>query len=152
MVNQPIGKLDHLGIAVKNIAEARKFFEEILGARFMYGGDQPAAGFKICELDLNGFTIELLEPLGPHGEFLRKFLEKRGEGMHHMTFDVPDSKAKAAELKAAGVRIVDETEWSPDSFECFISPRSAHGVLIQMGSGYPTLANDPAWFKKDQKE
>jgi methylmalonyl-CoA epimerase len=147
----PIGKLDHIGIAVKSVAEARKFFEGILGARLMYEGEQPAAGYKLCELDLNGLTIELLEPLGPSGDFLRKFMEKRGEGMHHLTFNVPDSREKVAELKAAGVRIVDETQWSPTSFEAFISPRSAHGVLIQLGSGYPTLANDPAWFKAEKK-
>jgi methylmalonyl-CoA/ethylmalonyl-CoA epimerase len=146
MAKEPIGKLDHIGIAVKSLAEARRFFEDILGARFMYDGENPQAGYKLCELDLNGLTIELLEPLGPSGEFLRKFMEKRGEGMHHLTFNVPDAKRKTAELKAAGVRVVDETEWSPTSYEAFISPRSAHGVLIQIGSGYPTLANDPAWF------
>ena len=54
---------------------------------------------------------------------------------------------KTAALKEQGVRIVDETQWSPTSFEAFISPRAAHGVLIQLGSGYPTLSNDPAWFK-----
>jgi methylmalonyl-CoA epimerase len=148
MAKPPIGKLDHIGIAVKSVADARKFFEDTLGARFMYAGDHPAAGYSLCELDLNGLTIELLEPLGPNGEFLRKFLERRGEGMHHLTFNVPNSKEKAAELKAAGVRVVDETQWSPVSYEAFISPRSAHGVLIQIGSGYPTLANDPAWFKQ----
>jgi len=148
MPREPIGKLDHIGIAVRNVAEARKFFEGILGAQLMYAHENPDAGYKLCELDLNGLTIELLEPLGPKGEFLRKFMDKRGEGMHHLTFVTPDSKRKAAELKAAGVRIVDETEWSPDSYEAFISPRSAHGVLIQIGSGYPTLSNDPAWSRK----
>lgn len=147
MANKPLGKLDHIGIAVKSVAESRKFFEEILGARLLYAADVPASGYKLCELDLNGLTIELLEPLGANGDFLRKFMEKRGEGMHHLTFNVPDSKQKAAELKAAGVRIVDETEWSPTSYEAFISPRSAHGVLIQLGSGYPTLANAPEWVK-----
>ncbi|HEY6394799.1 MAG TPA: VOC family protein [Candidatus Binataceae bacterium] len=147
MSNPPIGKLDHIGIAVKNLAEARKFFEEILGARFLYEGANENAGYKLCELDLNGLTIELLEPLGA-GSFLNKFLDKRGEGMHHLTFNVPDSKKKAAQLREQGVRIVDETEWSPTSYEAFISPRSSHGVLIQFGSGYPTLADDPAWTKK----
>jgi hypothetical protein len=50
-----------------------------------------------------------------------------------------------AELKAAGVRMVDETEHSPDSYEAFVSPRSSHGVLMQLGSGYPTLVLDPEW-------
>jgi hypothetical protein len=51
-------------------------------------------------------------------------------------------------LKDREVRIVDEIEYSPTSFECFISPRSSHGVLIQLGSGFPTLSNDPQWFEK----
>jgi methylmalonyl-CoA/ethylmalonyl-CoA epimerase len=147
MPTQPIGKLDHIGIAVRSIAEARKFFEGILGARFLYDSDNPEAGFRFCEFDLKGLIIELIEPLG-EGSFLHKFLGKRGEGLHHLTFNVPDSKAKVAELKAQGVRIVDEVEWSPTSFEAFVSPRSSHGVLIQIGSGYPTLSDDPEWFKK----
>jgi len=147
MASQPIGKLDHIGIAVKSITEARKFFEGILGAHFMYDSDNPGAGFKLCELDLNGLTIELLEPLG-ESSFLAQFINKRGEGMHHLTFNVPDCKSKTAELKEQGVRIVDEHEWSLSSFESFISPRSSHGVLIQLGSGYPTLNSDPTWTRK----
>ena len=63
-----------------------------------------------------------------------------------MTLKVTDTKQKAAELKRQGVRVIDETEWSPTSYEAYISPRSAHGVLIQIGSGYPTLSDDPAWL------
>jgi len=147
MANPPIGKLDHIGIAVKSVAEARKFFEDVLGATFLFETASEAAGYTLANFDLNGLTIELLEPLGANS-FLHKFLEKRGEGMHHLTFNVPDSKRKAAELKKQGVRIVDETEWSPTSYEAFISPRSSHGVLIQLGSGYPTLSNDSGWYKR----
>ena len=137
---EPLGKLDHIGIAVRSVAEARKFFEGVLGATFKHEGDNPQAGYKLAIFDLNGLTLELLEPLGATS-FLHKFLEKRGEGMHHLTFNVPDTRGKVAELKTAGVRIVDETEWSPSTHEAFISPRSAHGVLIQLGNGYPTLDN-----------
>ena len=146
MANQPLGKLDHIGIAVRSLEEARPFFEKVLGARFMFASENAQAGYKILEFDLRGLTIELLEPLGKHS-FLHKFLEKRGEGMHHLTFNVPEAKQKVAELKSQGVRIVDETEWSPTSYEAFISPRSSHGVLIQIGSGYPTLSNIPEWLE-----
>ncbi len=118
-----------------------------LGASFVFEAANEAAGYKLAALDLSGLSIELLEPLGANS-FLHKFLEKRGEGMHHLTFNVPDCKGKTAELKEQGVRIVDEHEWSPTSFESFISPRSSHGVLIQLGSGYPTLNSDPAWTRK----
>jgi methylmalonyl-CoA epimerase len=144
---EPIGKLDHIGIAVKSVAEARKFYEGVLGARFMYEAESKPAGYKLAEFDLNGLTIELLEPLGADS-FLHKFLATRGEGMHHLTFNVPDTKAKVTQLVQQGVRIVDETEWSAASYEAFISPRSSHGVLIQLGNGYPTLSNDPHWFEE----
>lgn len=147
MANEAIGKLDHIGIAVKSVAEARKFFEEILGARFLYEHNNPEAGYKIVEFDFNGLTIELLEPLGKKS-FLHGFLEKRGEGVHHLTIEVPNSKDKIAEMKSAGVKVVDEREFAADSYEAFISPRSSHGVLIQIGSGYPTLARAAEWFKR----
>ena len=147
MPDQPIGRLDHIGIAVKSVAEARKFFEGALGARFLYEHDNPNAGYKIVELDFNGMTLELLEPLGEKS-FLHGFLEKRGEGLHHLTLDVPNSKEKIAELKQQGVKVVDEREFGPDSYEAFVSPRSSHGVLIQIGSGFPTLARAAEWFKR----
>lgn len=147
MVKTAIGKLDHIGIAVKNVAEAREFFEGVLGASFLYEHENPQAGYRLVELDLNGMTLELLEPLGEQS-FLHAFLEKRGEGVHHLTLDVPDSRAKIAELKHNGVKVVDEREFGPDSYECFISPRASHGVLFQIGSGYPTLARAAEWFRK----
>src|SRR6266851_5327561 len=109
MANEPFGKLDHIGIAVKSTAEARKFYEGALGARFLYEHENPEAGYKILEFDMSGLTIELLEQQGEN--------------------------------------IVNEREF-PDSYEAFISPRSSHGVLIQIGSGYPTLARAAEWFKK----
>jgi len=147
MPKQPIGKLDHIGIAVKSAAEARQFFEGMLGARFLYEHENPEAGYKIVELDFNGMILELLEPLGEKS-FLHAFLEKRGEGVHHLTLDVPDAKQQIAELKDQGVKVADEREFAPDSYEAFLSPRSTHGVLIQIGSGYPTLARAAEWFKK----
>jgi methylmalonyl-CoA/ethylmalonyl-CoA epimerase len=147
MANQPIGKLDHIGIAVKSLGEARKFFEGTLGATFLYEHENREAGYRLVELDLDGLTLELLEPLGDDS-FVKAFLEKRGEGLHHLTFDVPDSKQRIAGMKAQGVRMVDEREFGRDSYEAFISPRASHGVLIQIGSGYPTLARAAQWFKK----
>ena len=147
MANQPLGKLDHIGIAVKSVDEARKFFEETLGARFLHESARAEDGFRVLNFDLQGLIIELIEPVG-EDSFVQKFIDKRGEGMHHLTFNVPNSREKVAELKAQGVRIVDEQDWAPDSYEAFISPRSSHGVLIQIGSGFPTLSDHPQWFAK----
>jgi methylmalonyl-CoA epimerase len=151
MACSPIGKLDHIGIAVRSIAEARKFYEGILGARFMFTADSPERDLRFCVLDLNGLTIELLEPAGQASQ-LHQFLEKRGEGVHHLTFNTPDTKQQVERLKREGMRVVEEREWSPTSYEAYISPRSAHGVLLQLGSGYPTLNNVPEWTQAAKKD
>lgn len=148
MAKQALGRLDHIGIAVRSVDEARKFFEGALGARFLHESARPEDGFRVINFELNNVIIELIEPVGDDS-FVQKFIEKRGEGMHHLTFNVPDAREKIAELKAQGVRIVDEREWSADSHEAFISPRSSHGVLIQIGSGFPTLSDHPQWYKRD---
>jgi methylmalonyl-CoA/ethylmalonyl-CoA epimerase len=147
MANGPIGKLDHIGIAVRSAAQARRFFEGVLGARFLYEHANPEAGYRIFEFDFNGLILELLEPMG-EGSFLHGFLDKRGEGVHHLTLEVADSKERIAQLKREGIKVVNEHEFAPDSYEGFISPHSSHGVLIQIGSGYPTLARAAEWFKK----
>jgi len=132
---------------VRSVADARKFFEDALGARFLYEHANPEAGYRIFEFDLSGLTVELLEPLG-ESSFLHAFLEKHGEGFHHLTLDVPEAKVRLAELKERGIKVVNEREFGPASYEGFISPRSSHGVLIQIGSGYPTLARAAEWFQK----
>jgi methylmalonyl-CoA epimerase len=147
---KPLGKLDHIGIAVRSIAAAREFFEEVLGASPDFEVENEAAGWRLLALDLNGLSLELLEPLGENS-FLHKFLDQRGEGLHHLTFDVPEIRERIPELKARGVRVVDEREFAPDSYEAFISPRSAHGILIQLGSGYPTLNSAPQWKARRSK-
>ena len=101
MAKQPIGKLDHIGIAVKSIEEARKFYEGVLGATFMYDYERREAGFRFAEFDLAGTIIELLEPLG-EDSFMHKFIAEHGEGFHHITFDVPDTKD--AHRRTEGVR------------------------------------------------
>ena len=146
MSKQPIGRFDHIGIAVKSIAEARKFWEGTLGATFMYDYERPEAGFRFAEFDLAGAIIELLEPMN-ESSFMHKFIAEHGEGVHHITLEVPNPKARLDEMKQAGVRVVDERQHSPNSYEAFISPRSSNGVLIQIGSGYPTLSADPEWEK-----
>ncbi len=147
MANKALGKLDHIGIAVRSVDQARKFFEGTLGARFLHESQRPEDGFRVINFDLQGLIIELIEPVGDDS-FVQKFIDKRGEGMHHLTFNVPDARERAAELKAQGVRIVDERQWPGDSYEAFISPRSSHGVLIQIGSGFPTLSDHPQWYNR----
>lgn len=136
--------LDHIAVAVRSADQARGFFEQTLGARFLFESKRAEEGFRVLNFELGDTIIELIEPAG-EDSFVQHFIDKRGEGVHHLTFRVPEFPATLGALKAGGVRIVGERQWSPESQEAFISPRSAHGVLIQLGSGYPTLSRDPKW-------
>ena len=139
MPAEPIGRFDHIGIAVHSIDKARAFFEESLGAKHRATKDHASGDFRIALFDLHDFCIELLEPINPDG-FLAKFLAKRGEGFHHMTLQTPDLDAKVEALEEQGVRVVDQSE-----DDAFVSPKSAHGLLIQLGERLGPLNNPPYW-------
>ena len=104
----PIGRFDHIGIAVFSIDKARTFFEDVLGAKHRRTSVHKSGDFRIALFDLHDFCIELLEPISPDG-FLAKFLDRRGEGIHHLTLQVPDLEDKVADMEAHGIRVVDKT-------------------------------------------
>ena len=141
---EPIGRFDHIGIAVFSIDKARPFFEDILGAKHRRTADHHSGDFRIALFDLHDFCIELLEPINPDG-FLAKFLAKRGEGFHHLTLQIPDLAAKVAAMEEHGVRVVDKSFDDPASIDAFVSPKSAHGLLIQLGQTLGPLNNTPYW-------
>ncbi len=147
MATEEIGRLDHIGIAVRSIDQARTFFEGALGATFRFVKTSRDGGFRFAVFNLNDFTIELIEPIAPDG-FLAKYLEKRGEGVHHITMQSPDLKKKVAALEEKGVRVVDKNLDEPDYREAFISPKSGCGVLFQLAETYPPLDNEPYWQKE----
>ena len=139
----PIGRFDHIGIAVFSIDKARTFFEDVLGAKHRRTSVHKSGDFRIALFDLHDFCIELLEPISPDG-FLAKFLERRGEGIHHLTLQVPDLEDKVADMEAHGIRVVDKTLDGPE-IDAFVSPKSAHGLLIQLGQTPGPLNNPPYW-------
>ena len=142
---EPIGKLDHIGFAVHSIDEARKFWEDQLGATLQRVVDHHSGDFRLGIFDLHGFCIELLEPTNPDG-FLQKYLEKRGEGVHHITLQTPELIEKVSGLEEAGVRVVDKHfDKDEGGVDAFISPKSSHGVLIQLGENVGPLNNPPFW-------
>ena len=140
---EPIGRFDHIGIAVHSIDQARGFFENVLGAKHRRTADHHSGDFRIALFDLHDFCIELLEPINPAG-FLARFLDKRGEGFHHLTLQTPDLEHKVEAMEKAGVRVVDKS-FEPSSIDAFISPKSAHGLLIQLGQTPGPLNNPPYW-------
>ena len=140
-----IGRIDHIGFAVNSIEDARGFWEGQLGAKMIRTVDHHSGDFRLGILDLQGFCIELLEPINPDG-FLAKFLEKRGEGVHHITLQTPNLEERVNELESDGVRIVDK-HLDPEAggVDAFISPKSSHGVLIQLGENLGPLNTQPYW-------
>ncbi len=144
MSTEPIGRLDHVAIAVHSIAKARPFFEKALQATFRYETVGRGGGFRYAVFDLADLTFEVLEPIDPQG-FVATFLEKRGEGVHHITLQVPGMPEKIALLEGQGLRIVDKRYEDERLTEAFISPKSACGVLFQLAETQPALNNEPYW-------
>ena len=146
--NTPVGRLDHVGIAVHSIDLARTFYEGVLGAVFRFARTDRNGTFRFAVFDLNGFTIELIEPIAADG-FVAQYLEKRGEGVHHITLQTPNLTEKIAYLESRGVRVVDKHLDDPKFRDAFISPRSSCGVLFQLSDTRPPLDTDPYWERDE---
>lgn len=128
-----ISKIDHLGIAVKNLEEAVKTYTEILGVKPVEIEDVPQEKVRVAMFKVGESYIELLEGMSPDSA-ISKYIEKRGEGIHHIAFRVKSIEEAMNELKdkvrfvynkpqvvAKGKRIIN-----------FIHPKTAHGVLIEL--------------------
>jgi methylmalonyl-CoA epimerase len=125
--------IDHIGIAVKNIDEAKKFWVDALGLKFSRIEEVPEQKVRVAMLEAGPTTIELLEPTSPDSP-VQKFIEKRGEGLHHMTFQTDSLAERLNQLKGANVSLIDEEPRVGAGGACiaFIHPKSAHGVLIEL--------------------
>jgi methylmalonyl-CoA/ethylmalonyl-CoA epimerase len=128
-----VKSINHIGIAVASIAEQRAFYEEVLGAR--YEGEEvvPDQKVKVAFFRVGEVRLELLEPTDPSST-VAAFLEKRGPGVHHLAFTVDDVAARIAELKARGIRMVDDAP-RPGAHHtsiAFLHPKSTNGVLTEI--------------------
>ncbi len=123
--------LDHIGIAVRSIAEAKVY--QTLGLRIDHVEDVESQGVKTAFLSVGEANLELLEPLSPDSS-VAKFIEKRGEGIHHICLRVDDIESHLARLKAEGFRLING-EPVPGAHGCrvaFLHPAAGHGVLIEL--------------------
>jgi len=128
-----IKRIDHIGIAVNNLDEALKVYRDALGLAVTHVADEPEQKVKVAFLPRGESEIELLEPYPGDGP-VRKFMEKRGEGIHHLCLEVDDIEAALAQLAAQGVQLIDTTPRlnSRGQKIAFIHPKGAHGVLIEL--------------------
>ena len=125
-------QIDHLGIAVKSLGEAKKFYET-LGLEIMPEEVVEGEKVRVAMVPLGESRIELLEPTSPDST-IAKFLDKRGPGLHHVALQVTNLVERVEELKAAGTRLINEEVkiGAGGHMYVFVHPASTGGVLLEL--------------------
>ena len=127
-----IKKVDHISIAVKNLEEGLKTYEKLLGIKPSKIEEVPDQGIKAAMMHIGDVEIELIEPVKPDTG-VAKFLEKKGEGIHHICFEVDDIDKALESLAASGVELIDKKSRTGLAGKIgFLHPRSSNGVLIEL--------------------
>ena len=125
-------KIDHVGLVVKDTGASLALLSNLFGFEIAESRMEPEAGFKSTLVSKGDVTFELIEPVGPQG-MIQRFVEKRGEGLHHISIQVADLEAEMKRLKALGVQFSsDEPARVEDTKVVFIHPRSTNGLLIEL--------------------
>ncbi|MCE2972190.1 MAG: methylmalonyl-CoA epimerase [Sediminibacterium sp.] len=126
-------KIEHVGIAVKNLADSLPLYEKLLASECYKLERVESEGVITAFFRAGESKIELLESADPDG-VIAKYISQRGEGLHHIAFEVADINAEMARLKEAGFRLLrDEPSRGADNkWVCFIHPKSAGGVLVEL--------------------
>ncbi len=124
--------IDHLGIAVKSLEQAKKFYRQ-LGVEVMPEEVVEAEKVRLAMVPLGESRIELLEPISEESP-IAKFIAKRGEGLHHVSLRVDDINATVKNLKQQGVRLISEEVkiGAGGHMYVFVHPQSAGGVLLEL--------------------
>jgi len=137
-----ISGIDHVGTAVKSIREARRLYEDILKLRVSPAIDFPPQNIRMAYVDFPGTRIELLEPAGG-GSTIARFLEKRGEGIHHFCLIVDDIEAALVEFKNLGIPLIDSSpRLNPHGDKiAFVHPDGANGVLLELKEKNKDISN-----------
>jgi methylmalonyl-CoA epimerase len=128
-----LGRIDHVGVAVDDLDAALTLYAETLGMPVVHRETVTEQGVEAVLLDVGENHVELLSPLGPDTP-VGKFLAKKGPGLHHVAYQVSDVEATLAALKAAGVRLIDETPrvGIRNSRVAFAHPAATGGVLTEI--------------------
>jgi len=126
-------RIDHIGIAVKDIDKSRDLFEALLGKPEMKSEMVESENVLTSFFRSERSKIELLHSDDPDN-VINRFIDKRGEGIHHIAFEVKDIEASIKELKAKGFRFISEKPkmGADNKMICFLHPKSANGVLIEL--------------------
>ena len=126
-------KIDHVGIAVSDMQAAKVRYEQLLQGKVVHEEFLERDNLNIAFFELGGTYVELLEPVGPDSPVAR-FIARRGEGIHHVAYEVADIRAEMKRLKQEGYRFTSEEPYigARNKLVCFIHPASAGGVLTEL--------------------
>lgn len=126
-------KLDHIGIAVKDLDQAIKLYKEVFGIEPSLVYESAYTKAKIAFIPMGETRIELIQPSNPES-VVGKFLEKKGEGIHHISFKVKDVDQSLMEIESKGVQLIDKKSRQVRENErvAFLHPKSTNGVLFEL--------------------
>ncbi len=129
----PMNKIEHIGIAVKNLDEAIQTYTELLGTECYKTEAVESEGVKTAFFRVGESKIELLEASHENSP-IAKFIEKKGEGIHHIAFDVTDIQQSMSELASKGFQLLNEQpkNGADNKLVAFIHPKSSNGVLVEL--------------------
>ncbi len=128
-----ISHIEHIGIAVKSIEDSRKYYEDVLGLKCYAVEEVADQRVKTAFFMVGQTKLELLETTDPEGP-IGKFIEKKGEGIHHIAFAVYDLQKSLKVLKEKGIKLIDENPraGAEGLNIAFLHPNSTHGVLTEL--------------------
>lgn len=132
-MDKTINKIEHFGIAVKDLATSNILFEKLLGVAHYKMEEVPSEGVMTSFFKIGDSKIELLEALDKEGPIAR-FLEKKGEGVHHIAFEVDDIVREMARLEKEGFEVLNKTpkRGADNKLVAFLHPKTTNGVLIEL--------------------
>lgn len=131
-------KLEHIGIAVKDLKASNDLFKQLFGKRHYKVEEVASENVKTSFFKTGSSKIELLEASDPESA-IAKFIEKRGEGIHHIAFEVKDIKAEMERLSAEGFKVLNKEpkRGADNKWVCFLHPKTANGVLVELCQSIP---------------
>lgn len=137
-----VKKIDHVAIAVRSIADSRKAFEEIYGAKYLGQKQNTEKQYLVAYFLLGESLVTMLEGTAPES-FVTQHIEKRGEGIQHVGVEVDDLDAFLAHAESLGARISNKRTLDGIRKEALISPKSAFGIILQPIEWLGNLRNEP---------
>jgi methylmalonyl-CoA/ethylmalonyl-CoA epimerase len=128
-----VRKIEHIGIAVSDLQASNALFEKLLGTASYKEEEVPSEGVRTSFFRMGATKVELLQATSD-ASAIAKFIEKKGEGVHHIAFDVEDIEAEVGRLKAEGFEVLNETprKGADNKLVVFVHPKSCNGVLIEL--------------------